>query len=106
PASAYEGVTAEIEDPHGAMKPFYEALARTALREPGAVTRISQWGDSAIAADGMTGAARQLFQTQFGDAGHGFSLVVQPTPWYLRKHIDFESTGWRAQEFIRKQADD
>ena len=33
--------TQPIEDPNGAMTPFYEALARTAAKQPGAVTRIS-----------------------------------------------------------------
>lgn len=106
PAELYEGVTAEIEDPSGSMDAFYEALARTALGEPGAVTRVTQWGDSAIAADGMTSAARRLMQRQFGDAGHGFSLVAAGNPWYLRKDVTWKSTGWRTQEFIRRQADD
>ncbi|PIE18732.1 MAG: hypothetical protein CSA66_04005 [Proteobacteria bacterium] len=106
PDRLWEGVTAEIEDPSGAMAPFYESLARTALKEEGAVTRIAQWGDSAIAADGMTSMARRLLQRQFGDAGHGFSLVAAGTPWYLRKDIEWTSRGFKSREFIRKQAKD
>ena len=106
PPEAWEGITAEIEDPSGAMAPFYKALARTALGEAGAVTRISQWGDSAIAADGLTGAARRLLQRQFGDAGHGFALVAAGNPWYRRKDIEWTSSGWKTQEFIRKEAAD
>ncbi|TNF33252.1 MAG: hypothetical protein EP329_08535, partial [Deltaproteobacteria bacterium] len=106
PPAAWEGLTAEIEDPSGAMAHFYTSLARTALQEEGAVTRISQWGDSAIAADGMTAAARKLLQRQFGDAGHGFGLVASGNPWYRQKDVDWTSSGWKTQEFIRKQAPD
>jgi|GEM_PF-520318 len=106
PPEAWEGITAEIEDPSGAMAHFYTSLAKTALKEDGAITRISQWGDSAIAADGMTAAARKLLQRQFGDAGHGYSLVASGNPWYRQKDIAWESSGWKTQEFIRKQAKD
>ncbi|MCA9513372.1 MAG: hypothetical protein KC635_00360 [Myxococcales bacterium] len=106
PEAAWEGITAEIEDPNGAMGHFYEALAKTALKEHGAVTRISQWGDSSIAADGMSSAARRLLQRQFGDAGHGWSLIAAGTPWYKRKDIAWTTTGWHSMEFIRKDAPD
>ncbi|PKN55233.1 MAG: hypothetical protein CVU56_22400 [Deltaproteobacteria bacterium HGW-Deltaproteobacteria-14] len=106
PPEAWEGITAEIEDPSGAMAHFYASLGRTALAEPGAVTRITQWGDSAIAADGMTAAARRLLQRQFGDAGHGFGLVASGNPWYRQKDVDWTSSGWKTWEFIRKQASD
>ena len=106
PPEAWEGITAEIEDPNGAMAHFYASLGRTALAEPGAVTRITQWGDSAIAADGMTAAARRLLQRQFGDAGHGFGLVASGNPWYRQKDVDWTSSGWKTWEFIRKQASD
>lgn len=106
PEAAWEGITAEIEDPNGAMGHFYEALAKTALKEPGAITRISQWGDSSIAADGMSSAARRLLQRQFGDAGHGWSLIAAGTPWYKRKDIAWTTTGWSSLEFIRKDVPD
>jgi len=106
PETVWEGITAEIEDPHGAMESFYRSLAHTALKKEGAITRITQWGDSAIAADGMTSAARQLLQRQFGDAGHGFALVAAGNPWYRRKDVVWSQTGWRTQEFIRRQAPD
>ena len=74
PEEDYAGVKVQIEDPRGVMAGFYEALARTARQEEGAVTRISHWGDSAIATDKITAVARLLFQQRFGDSGHGFIL--------------------------------
>ncbi|MFT7583172.1 MAG: lysophospholipase L1-like esterase, partial [Myxococcota bacterium] len=106
PATLYAGAKTDIEDPHGAMAHFYEALAQTTLETPGAITRVTHWGDSAIAADGMPSMARRLLQQQFGDAGHGFSLVAAGNRWYLRKDIEFESRGWKVQEFIRKDSAD
>ena len=100
PPSLWEGVEEEIEDPHGSMKPFYEALRKTALAEDGAVTRVSHWGDSAIGADGMTSAARRLLQRQFGDAGHGFILVESGSAWYRHKDVRVKRRGWKAQKII------
>src|SRR5262249_2001096 len=61
-----------IEDPARAMDLFNAALARTDAKEPGAITRISHYGDSPITNDGITGTVRELLQEKFGDSGHGF----------------------------------
>jgi hypothetical protein len=106
PPAAFEGLKVAIEDPAGALSPFWKRLADVALRTPGAKVRIAQWGDSAIAADGMPSAARRLLQRTFGDGGHGFSLVSASNPWYRRKDVDWTSSGWTSDEFIRDSADD
>lgn len=106
PRETWEGVQVLIEDPGGAMLPFWQALARTARGQDGAVTRISHWGDSAIAADGMTHVARQLLQRQFGDSGHGFALVEAGTDWYKHKGVEIDGAGWKALKIIDKGARD
>lgn len=100
PATVYDGVSVLIEDPKGAMKPFYEALARTALKDKGAMTRIGHWGDSVIGGDGMTGYARRHLQGLFGDGGHGFVLVDAGTKWYYRKDVDWDSSSWNAKPIL------
>lgn len=93
----YKGIAKEIEDPSGkALDPFYAALLRTALREDGALTRVSHWGDSTIAADGITSTLRRRMQKRFGDGGHGFVLIAKSYMPY--RHADIvhkENDGWK-----------
>ena len=102
PPETWEGVETLIEDPSGAMAPFYAALARTVRQEGPGVTRIAHWGDSAIGADGMTSVTRRLLQRQFGDSGHGFILVEPGTDWYKHKDVGYSSKGWKARKIIDK----
>jgi lysophospholipase L1-like esterase len=104
PPAAYDGVTATIEDEGGAMTPFYEALKQTALKK--GKTRVSHWGDSVIAADGLTHMTRRLLQMAFGDAGHGFIMVDSGTEWYRQKDVRWQSRGWKTANVIKKQARD
>jgi lysophospholipase L1-like esterase len=104
PPAAYNGVTALVDDPNGAMAPFYASLERTALKD--GKTRVSHWGDSVIAADGLTHMARRLLQTAFGDGGHGFVMVDSGTEWYLQKDVRWHSKGWKTANVIKKQARD
>jgi len=86
----------EIEDPSGSLATFHAALARTAAREPGAVTRVAHFGDSLMVADGPTGALRRRFQARFGDAGHGFVLLGEPWVFYRHRNVRSGSTGrWK-----------
>lgn len=98
-----EGLVREIEDPNGrAMRPFYEALLRTAEREAGAITRVAHYGDSSIASDGITSTLRRRFQQRFGDAGHGFLLIARGSMPY--RHEDVRHSGndeWRLIELVR-----
>ena len=82
-----------IEDPAKALDSFYAMLARTDAKQPGAITRITHYGDSPITNDGITSTVRRLMQTRFGDAGHGFILMDRPWAWYGHDAITFTSGG-------------
>lgn len=106
PAELYLGFKGRVEDPHGAMGPFFQKLADVALQKPGAVARVSHWGDSTIAADGMTSMARRLLQTTFGDAGRGFVAVETGSDWYFVKDVNYRRKGWSAKKIIGGAAKD
>ncbi len=86
-----------------ALDPFYEALTRTDARYAGAITRVSHWGDSAIANDNVTSALRFAMQRRFGDAGHGFHLVTKPFASYRHQGVKFsDGEGWQRCFIIGK----
>jgi lysophospholipase L1-like esterase len=93
----YKGLAREIEDPSGkALDTFYASLLQTAERRAGAVTRIAHWGDSTIAADGITSTMRRRMQKRFGDAGHGFILIAKSyMPYRHEDIVHKESDGWK-----------
>ena len=82
-----------IVDPDRALDAFYEKLASTDGKKPGAITRIAHYGDSPITNDGLTAPTRRLLQQRFGDAGHGFILLDRPWEWYGHQAITFSSGG-------------
>jgi lysophospholipase L1-like esterase len=81
-------------DPSGDLRHFYVALERTERRTEGAITRILHYGDSPTTADMITGDLRHLLQQRFGNAGHGFSLIAKPWPWYEHRDVGLRGTGW------------
>jgi lysophospholipase L1-like esterase len=83
-----------LDDANGGLDHFYQALARTERREPGAVTRATHYGDSPTTADLITGDIREMLQTRFGDAGHGFVLIAKPWAWYQHRGIWLSGSGW------------
>jgi len=83
-------ITQPIEDPAGHMAAFYEALARTALKQPGAITRVCHFGDSLIEMELLPGPVRRLLQEKWGDSGHGFALASRPKPWYRPYDLYFD----------------
>ncbi len=96
-----DGLVREVEDPSGrAMDAFYAALLRTAQGRPGALTRISHFGDSTIAADDVTYTLRRRFQTRFGDGGHGFVLLAKGTMPYRHRDVVLSGDGWRVFQAI------
>ncbi|MCC6876877.1 MAG: hypothetical protein IT378_21410, partial [Sandaracinaceae bacterium] len=101
--SELEDLAREIEDPEGrAMRPFYEALLRTARGDAGAITRVAHYGDSSIAGDGITSTLRRRLQQRFGDAGHGFVLIARGHMPYRHQDIEHEaSDNWRLIELVR-----
>src|SRR5215467_661773 len=100
--------TLPIEDATGhALDAFYADLARTAAKEPGAVTRILHYGDSVIASDYISGTMRRRFQERFGDAGHGFILIANPWQWYFHNDVvHWASEGWNASKLSGPVAPD
>jgi lysophospholipase L1-like esterase len=106
PEEVYRDVKVRIEDPRKTMKAFYRALARTARRERGAVTRISHWGDSATAPDKITAVTRALMQKQFGDAGHGFILAAPPTKWYWHAGVVRRHANWKVRRITHRNSRD
>lgn len=56
--------------------------------------RIAWWGDSAIVADGYTGAVRARLQARFGDGGPGLVQLMPPFDGYLHKRARLKRHGW------------
>lgn len=76
-----------IIDPDSSLDSFYRALANTAARAPGALTRVVYYGDSIVASDYITGTLRRALQSEFGDGGHGFVLMADAWPSYFHNDI-------------------
>ncbi len=94
-------------DPTHALDSFYAKLARTEAKTPGAITRITHYGDSPITNDGITGPTRRLLQEKFGDAGHGFILLDRPWDWYGHQAITFTSGGgWSSDSIMNPMVTD
>jgi lysophospholipase L1-like esterase len=101
------GADHPVEDPANALDSFYATLARTDAHAPGAITRITHYGDSPITNDGITSTVRRLMQTRFGDAGHGFILVDRPWAWYGHDAITFApGGGWDADAIMNPKIRD
>lgn len=96
-----------IEDPARALDAFFSHLARTESKQPGAITRITHYGDSPITNDGITSTVRRIMQERFGDAGHGFILMDKPWAWYGHQGITFTSGGdWDNNPMIGGKVND
>ena len=95
-----------LADPTGALDHFYEALARTASKEPHATTLILHFGDSPVTADSITADARANLQSRFGDAGHGYVLIAKPWAWYGHRGIDLKAHGWKIEAATQGRAKD
>jgi lysophospholipase L1-like esterase len=95
----------EIEDPSGhALNNFYMALLKAEKGE--GVVRISHYGDSPITNDGITSTVRRLFQTKFGDAGHGYILAGKPWGWYGHLGVTHSvSGGWKSEPMFISRGD-
>lgn len=97
----YEGITQQIEYPEALAK-FFASLEQTALQKPTAHTRVAHYGDSAVAADGITSTLRRRMQQRFGDAGHGFVLIARGDMHYNHRDVvQRSSDGWRVMSIVR-----
>ena len=102
----YAGISVRIEDPTGrGMRPFYEALEKTARAGKGAIARVAHYGDSSIATDLITSTVRQNLQARFGDAGHGFVLAAKGFIPYKHRGVVQSSNpeAWELREVVRRQ---
>ena len=86
--------------PAHALDPVYRALLRVERKEPGAVARVTQFGDSLTADDYIPGRGRARLQAQFGDGGAGFVYAGQPSRWYLLREVEHSASGWAVQSII------
>lgn len=79
-----------------AMGAFYKQMARLQAGEK-ILVRIAYYGDSIVTSDYLTGTARRLLQSKFGDGGHGFLTIANPWEWYFHNDVAHASGGgWRA----------
>jgi lysophospholipase L1-like esterase len=104
--SEYEGISVYLEDPTGdGMRPFYEALERTARGDSAAITRVAHYGDSSIATDLITSTVRENLQARFGDAGHGFVIAAKGYIPYKHRGVRQSSNpdAWDVREVVRRQ---
>ena len=99
----YAGITQPIEFPD-ALEGFFAKLKKSAERQPGAITRVAHYGDSAVAADAISRTARRKLQRRFGDAGHGFVIVARGRMHYTHANIQLRSSdGWDVLSVVRSQ---
>lgn len=110
PTAAQGGERAprSIEDPGGrALDAFYGALAAAERKDPGAIARISYFGDSIVASDFVTATLRRKLQRRFGDAGHGFMLMANAWPGYFHNDVTrFAAPGWQVSRVVGPFAED
>lgn len=76
------------------MDAYYHQLTLVDLKVPGTLARAGHWGDSIIAADGLTSKIRAILQKRFGNGGHGFHIASRYNNAYLHRGIRFSSDKW------------
>ena len=90
-----------IEDPHASLRHFANKLRQTLDKQGNTVTRVTHYGDSLIDLDHITAPLRRAFQRRYGDAGHGFSLLAKPWPWYNQHGVGLaRSSGWQTYRLV------
>jgi len=97
-----------IEDPGGhALDPFFAALLAVEKKAPGAIARVTYYGDSIVASDFVTATLRRRLQRRFGDAGHGFMLMANAWPGYFHNDVvRFAAPGWTVSRVVGPFAKD
>jgi lysophospholipase L1-like esterase len=89
-----QAATDYLDDSHHALDHFYAALRAEDLGHGEAQVRIVHYGDSPTTADLITGDARQILQSRFGNGGPGFLLIDRPWAWYGHYGVDLSGDGW------------
>lgn len=90
-------VATPLEDPEDrGMAPFYRALHRGT-----GLARAAWWGDSTIAADGITGTVRARLQARFGYGGPGFIVAGLDPQWSARPDVKSTRRGsWETKSIL------
>jgi lysophospholipase L1-like esterase len=83
-----------LDDGHGVLDHFYAALEAEDKGGGSTPVRIVHYGDSPTTADLITGDARELLQSRFGNGGPGFLLIAKPWAWYGHYNVDLSGDGW------------
>lgn len=91
-----------IEDPTGhALDAFFARLAQVERKQPKTIARILHYGDSLLAVDLVASTLRRQMQERFGDAGHGYMPVANPTPGYFHNDVSRRaSTEWMVSRVV------
>jgi hypothetical protein len=85
-----------------AMDAYFEALRSAALKQRDEPVRLTQYGDSLISGDGLTGELRRLMQDEFGDGGHGFVPLREASRFTGFEGIRLTtSEAWSVDSIIR-----
>jgi len=97
-----------IDDPTArALNRFYKALQATEATATGAHARVLYYGDSVVAADGVTSTLRHRLQKRFGDAGHGFILLANAWPGYVHENVSrVAGSGWKVSRLVGPYSED
>jgi lysophospholipase L1-like esterase len=94
------GVATPLAVPDHALDAFFQSLALTEADTPHGITRVLHWGDSTIAADGITSVVRRRMRERFGDGGPGFLAAAIDPVWTLRPGLLQESEGWEMHTIV------
>lgn len=91
--------TAVVDADHRGLDHFFRALA---LAETGkGIARASHWGDSTIAADGITSTIRRRLQEKYGNAGPGYLSAGLDPQWSLRPDVGVGRDGeWQTVSLL------
>ena len=76
-----------LEFEEGLLDGFFQGLLEAEIGQPNRIVRVLHWGDSTIAADGVTGTVRSRLQGVFGDGGPGFLPVKVDPRWVVRPGV-------------------
>lgn len=94
------GIATPLEIPDHALDTFFQRLALTEADTPHGISRVLHWGDSTIAADGITSVVRRRMRERFGDGGPGFLAAAIDPVWTLRPGLLQESDGWEMHTIV------
>ncbi|MDP2316636.1 MAG: GDSL-type esterase/lipase family protein, partial [Pseudomonadota bacterium] len=83
--------TALVDADDRGMDPFYRALHRTTQGD--GLARAAHYGDSTIAADGITSTVRARLQARFGDGGPGYLSAGMDPRWSMRRDVTIGRNG-------------